>query len=135
MISTFAQLKKQYASKEITMDELRSIQSSGIVSFASEGISRSNRDCLQCVITFERLSDFIAEVTGRSFSDIETLSSYIEASKLGLSGESDEGVMIYRDVEKRVEVIATIEDDQSVRVDPEDVEAESSFQVFLRVQH
>ncbi len=135
MISTFAQLKKQYASKEITMDDLKRIQSSGIISFVNEGISRSNRDCLQCVITFERWNDLIAGITGRSFSDIETLNRYIEASKLGLSGEPDEGMVTYCDVEKRVEVIATIADDQSVRVDLEDVEAESSFQVFLRVQN
>jgi hypothetical protein len=72
MISTFSQLKKQYGSKEITMDEVRSIQSSGIVSFASEGISRSKKECLQCVITFKLLSVFIAVITSRSFLNIET---------------------------------------------------------------
>lgn len=135
MISTFAQLKKEYASKEITMDELQTIQSSGIVSFANEGISRSNKDCLQCVITFDRLHDLIAGITGRTFSDVGALNSYIETSMPGLSAEEEAGMVTYRDVEKRVEIIATVAEDLSVSVEPEDVEAESSFQVYLRVQH
>jgi len=135
MVAAFHRLKEAYGSKEITMEELRTIQSSGIVSFANEGISRSNKDCLQCVITFDRLNDLIAGITGRTFSDIGALHSYIETSMPGLSAEAEAGMVTYRDAEGKVEIIATVADDQSVTVEREDVEAESSFQVYLRVQH
>jgi hypothetical protein len=135
MIQTFATFKKQYASKEISMNELRTIESSGIVSFVNDGISRSNKDCLKCVITFVAMKELVEEVTSREFPNIDILQAYIDASMPELSGVYEEGMMIFRDKEHRVEIIATIADDLSVRVDIEDVVAESSFQVFLRVQH
>lgn len=135
MIQTFATLKKQYASKEISMDELKTIESSGIVSFLNDGISRSNKDCLKCVITFVAMKELIEGITSREFPNIEILQAYIDTSMPELSGVHEEGMVIFRDKENRVEIIATIEDDLSVRVDREDIGAETSFQVFLRVQH
>jgi len=135
MIQTFSNLKKQYASKEISIDELRSIESSGIVFFVNDGISRSNKDCLKCVITFVAMKELVEEITSRKFPNIEILQAYVDASMPELSGVQEDGMMIFRDKENRVEIIAMIEDDLSVRVDLEDVAAETSFQVFLRVQH
>ncbi len=135
MIQTFAELKKQYASKEISINELRTIESSGIVSFVNDGISRSNKDCLKCVITFVAMKELIEEITAREFPNIEILQAYIDASMPELSGVQEEGMMIFRDKEHSIEIIATIADDLSVSVNREDVAAESSFQVFLRVQH
>ena len=116
------------------MDMLRMIESSGIVSFTNEGISRSNKECLQCVITFERLRGLIP-ITGRSFASIDVLSAYMEASVPGLSGQREEEMITYSDAANTIEIIATVADDLSVSVAPEDIEAQSSFQVFLRVQH
>ncbi len=135
MIQTFSNLKKQYASKEISMDELRSIESSGIVSFVNDGISRSNKDCLKCVITFVAMKELVEEITSREFPNIEILQAYVDASMPELSGVQEDGMIFFRDKGNRVEIIAMIEDDLSVRVDLEDVVAETSFQVFLRVQH
>lgn len=135
MIQTFSNLKKQYASKEISINELKSIESSGIVSFVNDGISRSNKDCLMCIIAFAAMKELVEEITSRDFPNIETLQAYINASMPELSGVQEEGMMIFRDKEHRVEIIATIADDLSVTVDGEDVMAETSFQVFLRVQH
>lgn len=135
MIQTFSKLKKQYASKEISLDELKTMQSSGIVSFVNDGISRSNTDCLQCVIHFTAMKELIEEITSRNFPNIETLHAYIDTSMPELTGVLEEGMMIFRDQENTVEIIATIADDLSVTVEREDVEAETSFQVFLRVQH
>jgi len=135
MIQTFSKLKKQYASKEISLDELKTMQSSGIVSFVNDGISRSNIDCLQCVIHFAAMKELIEEITSRNFPNIETLHAYIDTSMPELTGVLEEGMMIFRDQENTVEIIATIADELSVTVEREDVEAETSFQVFLRVQH
>ncbi|WP_345975931.1 hypothetical protein [Sulfurimonas sp. HSL3-7] len=135
MITTFSQLKARYGSKEITMEELRTIQSSGIVSFANEGISRANKDCLQCVITFDAMQTLIAGITGRTFSDIAALNGYIESVMPGLSAEQEAGLVTYRDAGKQVEIIATVGEDLSVTVDRDDIGAESTFQVLLRVQH
>jgi hypothetical protein len=135
MIQTFSSLKKQYASKEISINELRTIESSGIVSFVNDGISRSNKDCLKCIITFVAMKELIEEITAKEFPNVEILQAYIDASMPELSGGYEEGMMIFRDKEHRVEIIAMIAEDLSVSVDLEDVIAESSFQVFLRVQH
>lgn len=135
MIQTFTTFKKQYASKEICLDELRTIESSGIVSFVNDGISRSNKDCLKCVITFVAMKNLIEEITSREFQNIEILQAYIYASMPELSGIYEDGMVIFRDQKNLVEIIATIADNLSVRVDLEDVVAETSFQVFLRVQH
>jgi len=135
MIQTFSNLKKQYASKEISINELKSIESSGIVSFVNDGISRSNKDCLKCVITFVAKKELVEEITSREFQNIEILQAYVDASMPELLGVYEEGILIFRDKEHRVEIIATIADDLSVTVDREDVMAETSFQVFLRVQH
>lgn len=111
------------------------MQSSGIVSFVNDGISRSNTDCLKCIINFVAMKELVEEITSRDFPNIETLHAYIDASIPELSGVQEEGMMIFRDKENTVEIIATIVDDLSVTVDRGDVEAETSFQVFLRVQH
>jgi hypothetical protein len=81
------------------------------------------------------MKELIEEITAKEFPNVEILQAYIDASMPELSGVYEEGMMIFRDKEHRVEIIATIADDLSVRVDLEDVVAESSFQVFLRVQH
>jgi len=135
MIRTFSRLQKQYKSKEITLDELKCIQSSGIVSFANRGISRSKKDCLLCVITFDVLEALIAEITSRTFPDKEALRHAVAASSLGLSERLEEGSLIFGDAENMVEITASMTEENGITVDIEDVEAESSFQVFLRVQH
>jgi hypothetical protein len=135
MIKTFLELKKQYEAKEVTMDELKMIQASGVASFANQGISRSNRDCLQCVITFDRLNELIAGITRRTFASAEVLTTYIEASALGLLPEPEAESITFRDADESVEIIGTIGSDARVKVDFEDVEAVTEFQVFLRVQH
>ncbi len=135
MIATFSKLRSQYGSKEITMDELKVIQSSGIVSFANNGISRAKKDCLLCIITFDALETLITEVTSRTFPDREALRQYVAASSLGLSERFEDGSLVFRDGGNKVEIIASVSEGEGVTVDLDDVEAERSFQVFLRVQH
>ncbi|WP_345975898.1 hypothetical protein [Sulfurimonas sp. HSL3-7] len=135
MIKTFLELKKQYESKEVTMDELKMLHATGVASFANQGISRSNRDCLQCVITFDKLHELIAGITSRTFLSAGVLSTFIEASALGLIPEPEAECITFRDADGSVEIIGTIGSDARVTVDSGDVEAMTSFQVFLRVQH
>ena len=136
MITEFYRLKEAYASKEITMDDLKDIQAGGIVSFENHGISRTNRDCLLCEIRFDRLIELLRALTAAPFDSRESLKKQIEDSGVPLyaqSGETD-GMIVFADKAAHTELIAQVNSDGSVSVEAEDIDAVTSFQVFLRVQ-
>lgn len=137
MISEFHRLKEAYASKEITMDDLKTIQSSGIVSFENHGISRTNKTCLLCEIRFDRLDELVGTLPATLFSSPQKLMEHVENAKLPLSVQSSEGegLIVFSDTGSHVEIIAQHNSDGTVTVDADDIDAVSSFQVFLRIQH
>lgn len=137
MISQFHRLKDTYESKEITMDDLKMIQAGGIVSFENRGISRTNKSCLLCVIRFDRLSDLVTTLTSTPFSSAQKLMEHVENTRLPLSMQSseDEGLIIFTDPGSHVEIIAQVNSDGTVSVEADDIDAVTSFQVFLRIQH
>ena len=136
MITEFYRIKEAYGSKEITMDDLKDIQASGIVSFENRGISRTNRDCLLCEIRFDRLIELLGTLTAAPFDSPERLKKQIENSGISLSAQSGEsdGLIVFADKAARVEVIAQVNGDGTVSVEADDIDAVTSFQVFLRVQ-
>jgi len=137
MISEFHRLKEAYGSKEITMEDLKTIQAGGIVSFENHGISRTNRACLLCEIRFDRLDDLVSTLSSTSFSSLQMLTEHIENARLPLSAQrsEEEGLIIFSDVGGHVEIIAQINSDGTVSVEADDIDAVTSFQVFLRIQH
>jgi len=137
MISEFHRLKEAYGSKEITMDDLKTIQSGGIVSFENRGISRTNKACLLCEIRFDRLDDLVTALTSTSFSSPHMLTEHIANAQLPLSVQHsvEEGLIIFTDPGSHVEIIAQLNSDGTVSVEADDIDAVTSFQVFLRIQH
>jgi len=135
MIARFMRLEEIYASKEISMDDLKVIQASKLVSFDNQGVSRSNKDCLLCKIRFDKLHDLIHKLTHTKFSSIHAVDRCIKESRLMLIKEYDSDCLSYADEDKHIEIIATIGKDGSVLVDKDDIEAIHTFSVFLRIQH
>ena len=136
MISEFYRLKAVYGSKEITMDDLKDIQAGGIVSFENCGISRTNRECLLCEIRFDRLIALIGTLTVAPFDSTERLKKQIENSGILLSAQSGEsdGLIVFTDEDAHIELIAQVNSEGRVSVEADDIDAVTSFQVFLRVQ-
>jgi len=137
MISEFHRLKEAYGSKEITMDDLKTIQAGDIVSFENHGISRTNKACLLCEIRFDRLDELLGTLTAAPFSSPQKLREYVESAKLPLSVQEreEEGLIIFSDAGSHVEIIAQLNSDGTVSVEADDIDAVTSFQVFLRIQH
>ena len=136
MISEFYRLKAVYGSKEITMDDLKTIQAGGIVSFENRGISRTNRECLLCEIRFDRLTELLRVLTAAPFDSPECLKKQIENSGILLSAQSGEsdGLIVFTDEDAHIELIAQVNSEGRVSVEADDIDAVTSFQVFLRVQ-
>ncbi len=136
MISAFYRLKEVYGSREITMDDLRDIQVSGIVSFENCGISRTNRECLLCEIRFDRLIALIGKLTAAPFDSPESLKKQIENSGILLSAQSggSDGLIVFTDEAAHIELIAQVDSEGRVSVEAGDIDAVTSFQLFLRVQ-
>jgi len=135
MIRRFMQLEQRYASQEVSLDDLKVIQASELVSFDNRGISRSKKDCLLCEIHFETLQELITKLTSTRFPSIDDLDACINESGLLLVKEYEDDCLSYVDEDKEVEIIATICEDGSIIVDKDDVEALYAFSVYLRIGH
>lgn len=78
-------LYERYASQEISMQELKEIEASGVVHFENQGVSRSNNRLFICVITFTSLHELITDLCAQSFPSTEALDRVIsEAAALSL---------------------------------------------------
>ena len=137
MLSTFNALKSVYASREITMDDLEVLQKYDFIHFENRGISRSERDCLLCEVRCEPFAAFLERISGGDFESAEALRTLVAGSNLGLfeSSGNDKALLCFCSEDKAVEIVACIEADGRVSIDPDDVEALPFFQVYLRVQH
>lgn len=136
MISTFYALKAQYASNEITMADLDTMQQYAFIRFENRGISRSETDCLLCEVHCEPLEELLLYIKNGMEKTAECLKSKVEELGLALSASMDEASLLtLRSTNDLVEIIATVDDDGAISVDTDDITAESVFQVYLRVQH
>jgi hypothetical protein len=77
MIEGFNRLKTSYASKEVSLERLKAMEAGGLVRFENRGISRSQRDCLQCEIIFSALSHLPGEIVGKRFDSADALRSVV----------------------------------------------------------
>jgi len=136
MLSTFNALKALYASREITMEDLERLQAHDFIHFENRGISRSERDCLLCEVRCEPFETFLKTLTAAVFESAEVLREIVRHSGLGLeeSEPAETGLLAFASPDKGVEIIASVDADGRVRIDPEDIEAEPFFRVYLRVQ-
>ncbi len=137
MLQRCEELVRTYGSQEVGMAELRSIEKSGLVSFENRGISRSDTDCLLCVVTFIDLARFKHELLTCRFDSLQTYEKFIEESGLALHKEAseDKSYVIHRCVNGFYEIACSIEEDGRVEVDSEEIRLHECFNVYLRVQH
>jgi len=136
MLSVFNALKAEYASREITMEDLERLQQYDFIRFENRGISRSERDCLLCEVRCEPFEKFLRELTSAELSSPEALHDLIVGTGLELdeSFDADGTLLTLCSKDKCVEIIASVETDGTVSVDPEDIVGEAFFRVYLRVQ-
>jgi hypothetical protein len=137
MLTTFNALKALYASREITMDDLEVLQAYEFIRFENRGISRSEKDCLLCEVHCEPFAEFLRNATAARFDSAAALRDLVSGAAIGLFEAScdDASLLCFRSEDNGVEIIAGIEEDGRVSIDPDDVEAVPFFRVFLRVQH
>jgi len=135
MLSTYHALKEIYASQEISLDDLEVLQQYDFIRFENRGISRSERDCLLCEVHCVPLESLLDSIKNTVFGSLEGLRSHIVASGIGLVESVEEAFSTFHSEDKQVEIIASVSEDGQVNIDPDDVEAEPLFQVYLRVQH
>ncbi len=134
MIAEFNRLKSRYASQELTMEDLQTLQNSTLVSFTNHSISRTNRDCLLCDVHFDAFIRLKTALTDRIFQNVDAYCNYMDSSELQLQRqESDADIVVYEC--DNVEIIAAVDSDGVVSVDADDIEGTECFEVFLRVQH
>jgi hypothetical protein len=136
MLSVFNTLKAEFASREITMNDLERLQQHDFIHFENRGISRSERDCLLCEVRCEPFETFLERVRSSRFESADVLREFVACAALGLGEvhDDDPSVLTFGTTDGTVEIVATVQEDGSVGIDPEDIEAEPSFQVYLRVQ-
>lgn len=135
MLSTFHALKEIYALREITMDDLEVMQQYDFIRFENRGISRSEKDCLLCEVHCEPLEALLTTLRQSILSSIEQLRTLVEKSGLNLLEHMDNSLYIFRSEDKQVEIIAIEDENGSIIIDADDIEAEPYFRVYFRVQH
>lgn len=137
MLKMFKELIGQYSSQELGMEALKELEKSGLVSFDNQGISRSNTDCLLCVVSFNKLVQFKNELLSCHFDSYRKYEAFIEASGFAfekVSGD-DKAYVVHSAEEGFFEIACSIEDDGNVEVESEDIKLQEKFNVYLRVQH
>jgi len=137
MLHRCEELIRTYGSQEVGMSELRRIEQSGLVSFENRGISRSDTDCLLCVVTFNDLARFKQELLSCRFDSFEQYEKFIEASGFTLYKEAseDKSYVVHKCENGFYEIACSIEEDGRVEVDSEEIRLHECFNIYLRVQH
>lgn len=137
MLKRIKELIDTYGSQEVGMSELRSIEKSGLVSFENRGISRSDTDCLLCVVTFTDLARFKQELLTRRFDSLQRYETFIAESGFALYKEAsgDTSYVTHRCKDGFYEIACSIEEDGRVEVDSEEIRLHECFNIYLRVQH
>jgi len=136
MLEKFKELIDTYASKELDIHVLKELEMSGLVSFKNQGISRSKKECLLCIVRLSQLVQFKDALLSRTFDRYEEYEAFIKAS--GLAFEKEEGdnnYVVYSAQEGFFEIGCSIEEDGRVELESDDVKLQETFNIYLRVQH
>lgn len=136
MLTTFIGLRGQYASREITMEDLGVLNGYDCIRFENRGVSRSNLECLLCEVYCEPLEAFLKSAVEKVYDSAAAFRDAVIATGLGLiETVSDDGACIaFASADESMEMVAVVDEAGRVRVDPEDIDAVPYFQVFLRIQ-
>ena len=136
MLNKFKELIDTYGSKEVSMSDLQMIQMNHFVSFENRGISRSNTNCLLCVIIFNRLSKFKNALLSSQFVSYEQYEQFIMASGFDLKKdhESTETYVSHKSEDGFFEISCSIEKNGQIHIDSEDINLQEAFNVYLRIQ-
>lgn len=136
-METFAALYENYASKEIDFETLKQIEASGLVRLENHGISRSQKNALLCKVYFEPLEKLLSSIVSKRFHTAAELESALKVSKLSFekSDDIDNNLIVYTAASEKIEIIADVAPDGSVCVGDDGVEAYSTFNLYLHVQH
>lgn len=137
MMETFAALYKNYASKEIDFETLKQIEATGLVRLENHGISRTHKNALLCKVYFEPLENLLSSIVSKRFDNAAELERVLEAGTFTFdkSDDIDKNLIIYSSTTEKVEIIADVTPDGSICVDGDGVEACSTFNLYLHVQH
>lgn len=136
MLSTFNQLKKEYASATISMNDLKALEKYDFIRFENKGISRSQLNSLLCEVICQPFGNFQKTLTSTIFDSEKSFREYIEKTDIGLYEEpsSDSSLVCFKSKDKQAEIIAVVEENGEVSVDAEDIEFTPLFQVYLQIQ-
>lgn len=137
MLHRCEELIRTYGSQELNMPELRHIEKSGLVSFENMGISRSDTDCLLCVVTFTDLARFKHELLSCRFDSFERYEKFIADSGFTLHKEvsEDKTYVTHKSESGFYEIACSIEEDGRVEIDCDEIRLHECFNIYLRVQH
>lgn len=137
MLQRFKKLIDTYASKEITLEDLQTIQNEGFLSFDNTGISRSKKDCLLCIVTYDKLLEFKNRLHAKTFNTYSEYEEFILTSEFNFTKDEDTtvGYVCFRDTEKMCEICLTIDKNGKIEFEREDIEINPSFNVYLRIQN
>jgi len=137
MLKRFKKLIDTYASKEITMEDLQTIQKVGFVSFDNTGVSRSKKDCLLCVVKYDKLLKFKNKLLAKELNSYDEYEDFILTSGFGFI--KDENVSLeyisFQDEEEFFEINVSIDKNGQIEFESEDIDIDTSFNVYLRIQN
>jgi len=137
MLKRFKKLIDTYASKEITMEDLQTIQKVNFVSFDNTGVSRSNKDCLLCVVTYDKLLKFKNKLLAKELNSYDEYDDFILTSGFGFI--KDENISLeyvsFKDEEEFFEINFSVDKNRQIEFDSEDIDIDTSFNVYLRIQN
>lgn len=135
MLDAFAALKTAYESKEITLDDLKSMQAECDISFENRGIARSNLDCLLCSIVYNPLKTLKSELKKEDFASEAAFEALMATVLRGSSvqAEIDDESICYES--ELLDIVATKLSSGAIKVEQDDVTITDSFDVYMRVQH
>lgn len=137
MLNRCEELIRIYGSQEVGMSELRHLEQSALVSFENRGISRSDTDCILCVVTFTDLARFKQELLACRFDSFEKYEKFISESGFDLrrEAEGERSYVSHKSENGFYEIACSIEEDGHVEVDREEIRLHECFNIYLRVQH
>ncbi|MEA2047099.1 MAG: hypothetical protein U9O64_01480 [Campylobacterota bacterium] len=135
MLKKFKELIDTYASKEITMEDLQSIQKVGFVSFNNTGIARSNKDCLLCIVTYDKLFEFKNKLLAKTLNSYDEYEDFILTSGFGFLRDKDVSLECtsFKDEEEFFEIHLSVDKNGQIEFESEDIEIVTSFNVYLRI--
>lgn len=135
MLSTFWALKSKYESTEISLDDLKQMQSSCDISFENRGIARSNLDCLLCSIVYNPLKSLKSSLENGALTSqadvLQAIEPVLKGSDIAVE-EDDESISCDCEL---IDIVLTKLADGSISFEPDDVNIKESFDVYMRVQH